>query len=472
MRKSVRNNKKAKQLSEKQSAHLKTQYPNALFAIKHLAYHDYLTGLPNRYMLEHQLSKQIRKMMMAKQQLAVLSIDLDRFKVINGNAGHQIGDHLLKKVTERLFMCIDSHAALFRQGGDEFFIILPYVNHKLIARVCERILESFSTPFFINNRDFYTSASIGISIFPDDGAFPEQLIRNADIAMYRAKAIGGNGYSFYDHQYVEGQLTPLNMEMDLHKAVDRQELVLHYQPKMNLKTGDVTGAEALIRWNHPKWGMIPPNEFIPIAEESGLIISIGQWALITACRQNKLWHDLGYSTVISVNLSLRQFTHSNLVQIVQNTLVETGLEPQFLELEITESMAANINNTLTTLNALKKLGVKISIDDFGTGFSSFNYIKQFPFDTLKIDQSFIHDLIEHSKDETIVKAMISMAHNLNMNVVAEGIETSEQLQCLQKIDCNEGQGFFFSKPVAASEFENKIREILNESKKLWIKESW
>jgi diguanylate cyclase (GGDEF)-like protein/PAS domain S-box-containing protein len=428
-------------------------------ANEHLAYHDYLTGLPNRNKLNSILSKELVFAAELKQNVAVLFLDLDRFKVVNDTLGHTTGDQLLKEVAKRMKCSLYQKDIVFRQGGDEFIIVLKKANRDVAAKVARRILEVLSEPFTIENYDIYTSPSIGISLFPEDGETVETLIKKADFAMYHAKSNGKNNYKFYSQNEQSLKMNPLKLEMDLHKAIEQEELLLHYQPKVNLKTGKITGVEALLRWNHPELGMIPPGTFIPVAEETGLIIPIGEWALREACKQNKRWQQKGFSTSISVNLSAKQFTQTNLDEMVAKILEETQLEPQFLELEITESMTASIERTINALQKLKRLGVRISIDDFGTGFSSLNYLQKFPVDTLKIDQSFVQRVNTNPNDETIVKTIISMAHNLNLSVVAEGIETKEQLVFLQQHLCDEGQGHFFTKAIPASVLENKWAEV-------------
>lgn len=446
--------------------------------IQHIAFHDHLTGLPNRKLLENVLLKEITN----NNNMALLFIDLDRFKVINDSMGYSVGDLLLQKVTERLKSSIAEKDMLVRQGGDEFIIFLANADRRTASDVSEKIVEALSSPFTINNYDMLTTPSIGISLFPEDGNTVEQLIKHADYAMNQAKKNGKNTYHFYSTSKHNQQINPLKMEMELRKAIERNELMLYYQPKMNLKTGAVVGVEALIRWSHPELGLVSPGSFIPLAEETGLIIPIGKWALHTACIQNKKWQEQGFSPmVVSVNLSVRQFSQSNLVQTVAETIIETGLDPQYLELEVTESMTANIDYTIKTLQQLKDLGVRISIDDFGTGFSSLNYLKEFPVDTLKIDQSFVRELQNNPNDQTIVKTIISMAHNLNLSVVAEGIETREQLVFLQEHLCNEGQGYFFSKPIPAKELSEsftKLDQIINmhdhpqvQNERLWGGES-
>ncbi len=428
--------------------------------IYRMAYHDYLTKLPNRYRFETSLLEEIEKLDDTKGKIAILLIDLDRFKVINDSLGHHVGDLLLQQVALRLKDRVANNQMIFRLGGDEFVILLPGVDKEMAGFVSEEIIKTFKEPFHLHSIEVFTSPSIGITMLPDDGKTVEQIMSNADFAMYQTKRNGKNGYSFYSRQ-VSDTINPLKMEMELHRAIQRNELTLHYQPKINLRTGEVIGVEALVRWLHPEWGMISPATFIPLAEETGLIQTIGDWVIHTACKQNKQWSLMGFSTVVSVNLSVRQFTQLDLVNKVKQVLEETGLEPDLLELEITESMTANIEQTIITLHELKELGIKISIDDFGTGFSSLNYLKEFPVDTLKIDQSFVRNLSQASNNETIVKTIISMAHNLNLNVVAEGIETNEQLLFLQEHLCNEGQGYLFSKPVSASEIEEKYVNLNN-----------
>ncbi|MDR4947180.1 EAL domain-containing protein [Neobacillus cucumis] len=428
-------------------------------ANEHMAYHDYLTGLPNRNKLNASLTGELVSAAKREQKMAVLFMDLDRFKVVNDTLGHNTGDELLKEVAQRLSFSLNDKDIVFRQGGDEFIIILKNADRDVAAKVCRRMMDVLAAPIRIQNYDIYTSPSIGISIFPEDGKTVETLIKRADFAMYQAKKEGKNNFKFYSSNNQASNINPLKLEMDLHKAVEQEELLLHYQPKVSLKTGKIVGVEALIRWNHPEWGQVSPGSFIPIAEETGLIIPIGEWALYTACKQNKEWQQKGFHTTISVNLSAKQFTLSNLDETVAKILNETRLEPRYLELEITESITANIERTITTLQKLKKIGVRISIDDFGTGFSSLNDLQKFPLDTLKIDQSFVRRLQNNPNDETIIKTIISMAHNLNLNVVAEGIETKEQLVFLQEHLCDEGQGYLFTKPLTANELENSLMDI-------------
>ncbi|WP_332698671.1 EAL domain-containing protein [Halalkalibacter lacteus] len=449
--------------------------------IEHMAYHDYLTGLPNRNMLEQRLSKELRIAEEKKQNAAILFIDLDRFKNINDTLGHSMGDLLLKEVSKRLKETVVDSDLVFRHGGDEFIVVLHDADRDVAAKVTRRILDVIATPIHINNYEIFTSPSIGISLFPDDGKNVEILIKHANFAMYQAKHAGKNTYKFYSDKS-DGHFNRLALEMELHRAIERNELVLLYQPKVNLKTGRIIGTEALVRWNHPKWGMVYPADFIPIAEDSGLIIPIGEWVLHTACTQMKKWNEnRSIAQTISVNLSPKQFSQTNLVATVARILKESELDPKCLELEITESMTADIDQTISILLELKRLGVRLSIDDFGTGFSSLNYLNQFPVDTLKIDESFVRELNRNPNNETIVKTIISMAHSLQLNVVAEGIETREQLVFLQQHLCDEGQGFFFTKPLPSFEFEKNygdIESIVKEfgisdmvNERMWIEET-
>ncbi|MET1031502.1 EAL domain-containing protein, partial [Domibacillus tundrae] len=422
-------------------------------------FYDYLTGLPNRNMLHSRLSNEIARATETKKSLAVLLLDLDGFKVVNDTLDHTIGDILLQKVARRLKSSIHDNDIIFRQSGDEFIIVLIEADRAVASKVAERILEGLAAPYNIKSHNILTSASIGISLFKEDGDTAEELIKHADFAMHQAKKAGKNTYEFYFSNKSGLNLNPLKMEIDLSKAIERDELLLHYQPKINLKTGNIIGFEALLRWKHPEWGMLFPNSFIPFAEETGLIISIGEWTLYHACKQNKSWRQKGFSTVIAVNLSVKQLIHPDMVTVIANILQETELEPCYLELEITGNIKMDAERILLALQQLKNLGVLISIDDFGTEFSSLNYLQQFPVDTLKIDQSFIQELHNHSNEEAIVKNIILMAHNLKLNVIAEGIETAAQLVFLQQHLCDEGQGYFFSVPLSASEIEKTFPEI-------------
>ncbi|WP_404328692.1 EAL domain-containing protein [Mesobacillus maritimus] len=407
------------------------------------------------------LFSEMTKVKENRQSFAVLFMDLDRFKAINDTLGHTTGDQLLKIVGNRIKESLSDYDVFFKQNGDKFIVVLKDADRDVASNVCKRILNDLEAPFKIQNYDLFTSSSIGISVFPEDGDTAEDLLKHADFALYQAKKQGKNNYKFYSSKELEPNMNPIKLEMDLHKAIHKEELILHYQPKVSLKTGKIVGVEALIRWNHPELGTISPGDFIPIAEETGLIIPIGEWVLYHACKQNKEWQQKGFKTTVSVNVSARQFTQSNFDETVSRVLLQTELNPQSLELEITDSMTANIERTISTLQNLKKLGVRISIDDFGTGFSSLNYLQRFPIDNLKIDQSLIHRMESNMNDKTIVTTIISMAHNLNLNVVAEGIQTKEQLIYLQQHLCDEGQGYFFTKPMPANKIMVTVFEIEN-----------
>ncbi|WP_050182692.1 EAL domain-containing protein [Domibacillus robiginosus] len=449
-------------------------------SIKYEDFYDYLTGLPNRSGLHTRLSDEISKALKTKNSFAVLLLNLDRFKVVNDTLDYTAGDLLLKEVTIRLKSSIYENDIIFRQSGDEFLIVLKNADRLIALNVAKRILDVLAVPFTIRNHNILTSASIGISLFKEDGVTAEELIKHADFAMSQAKKAGKNTYKFYfssDHDF---KLNPLKMEIDLNKAIEQEELSLYYQPKVNLKSGDIVGFEALLRWNHPEWGLLSPASFISFAEETGLIIPIGKWVIYHACKQNKRWHQKGYATVIAVNLSVRQLMQPDIVEIIADVLQETELDPHYLEIEITGSITAGAERILVTLQRLKDLGVQISIDDFGTEFSSLHYLKQFPVDTLKIDQSFIRELRHNPNEEAIVKNIILMAHNLKLNVIAEGIETEEQLVFLQQHLCDEGQGYFFSSPLPAERAEKtfqKVEQLMKKhglsddlNERMWVQE--
>lgn len=445
--------------------------------MNYLANYDVLTDLPNRYFFNNYLNDKLQTL---EKSIAVVFISMNKIEKVNNTFGHESGDQLIKQTAERLKRIVEPIGFIARYSGDEFLVALEYQDQKEISSIIYKVIESVSSPFLINGFELKTSLSIGISQSPKDGDSVELLMKYAAFAMNRAKKFGGNNFKFYSCNQGEGSIDPLELEIELDKAIDQDQLFLHYQPKINLNTGKIVGVEALIRWEHPEWGLIPPGTFIPIAEETGLIIPIGEWALNVACKQNKIWQERGFKTVVSVNLSAIQFSQPNLIDTIEAVLQKTGLEPHFLEIEITESMTADIESTILMLQHLKKIGVRISIDDFGTGFSSLSYLNYFPVDILKIDQSFIRKLHNNPNDETIVKAIISMAHNLNLKVVAEGIETKEQLVFLQQHLCDEGQGFFLSKPLLANDLEQKrsrIEQIVEDNgipgdlnEKLWMKE--
>ena len=423
--------------------------------MEYLAQHDFLTDLPNRLLLNDRLTQAISMARRSRKQLAVLFMDVDRFKNINDTLGHLIGDKLLQSVTSRLTMCVRDSDTVSRQGGDEFVVLLADVEHAEAAGYsAAKILAALAEKHCIAEHDLQVTSSIGISVFPGDGEDAETLLKNADAAMYHAKESGRNNYQFFkqamNDRVVERQL----LESSLRQAVARQEFFLHYQPKVNLETGAITGAEALIRWMHPVRGLLYPEQFIPIAEDSGLIVPIGQWMLREACGQAQAWQNAGLSpTPIAVNISAVEFRSANFLANLSDILRDTGLAPRYLEIELTESvLVQDIGSTMTVLHALKVMGVQLAIDDFGTGYSSLSYLRQFPVDTLKIDQSFVREIAANSGDATIVSAVIGMGNSLKLRVSAEGVETGEQLAFLQAEKCAEGQGFYFSPPVDATAF--------------------
>jgi diguanylate cyclase (GGDEF)-like protein len=388
--------------------------------------------------------------------LAVLFLDLDRFKIINDTLGHTVGDQFLRSVSQRLNECCRrDQDTVARQGGDEFIILLPDLDSTQEAvRVAQKIIDAFAHPFVIPGHELYISTCIGISIFPGDGSDCDTLIKNADMAMYRAKENGRNRYNLYNASMNKQASRRLAMENSLRRGLLRGEFFLNYQPLVNVKDGRIIGIEALARWRHSELGLIPPKDFIPLAEEIGLISQLGEWVLRTACAQNKAWQDAGYPPVrMAVNFSPHQFQTNNLAETVENILAETRLAPCWLELEVTEGiMLQDVDAIIRTLRRLNDLGVHISIDDFGTGYSSLSYIKKLPIHTLKIDQSFVSDIIVNQDDSAIATAIITMAHSLRLNVIAEGVEAQEQMRLLYDLNCHCMQGYFFSKPLASNEF--------------------
>ena len=422
--------------------------------VRYMAYYDGLTGLPNRALFKEQLNYLISHAHRKKTNIVIMFLDLDRFKFINDTLGHAAGDELLKETAIRLKKIVREDDMVVRMGGDEFVLLFPEVSREEnISKLAQKVLNAFKDSFMINGHEIFISTSIGISLYPYDGEDLNQLIKNADTAMYRAKELGRDNYQFYTESMNARALERLEMENNLRRALEKEELYLAYQPRMDLKTKEVLGVEALIRWNHPSLGLVSPVDFIPIAEETGLILSIGEWVLLTACKQAKAWHDMGYHNLrISVNISAVQFQKQDLVEVIRKVLDVTKLKPHLLELEITENMIMkNTGRTVKMIQILKSMGVKISIDDFGTGFSSLSYIKEFNTDSLKIDKSFVKDIGKNTNGESIINAIISMAHSLEMIVVAEGVETEQQLEFLSSKNCNEVQGFLFSRPIRADE---------------------
>jgi len=427
--------------------------------VRRLAHYDELTGLPNRTMFNERVSHALTRALRTARTLAILFIDLDRFKNINDTLGHEAGDRVLKEVADRLRGCLRESDTVGRLGGDEFVVLIEEpprpVNAALVA---QKILAAMGTPFLVQAQEFHITASIGISTYPDDAADMQTLMKDADIAMYRAKEQGKNNFQFYSAQINAHSIERLSLESGLRRALERDEFLLHYQPKLDIRSGRITGVEALLRWQQPVQGLIPPAQFIQLAEETGLIVPIGAWVLKTACAQNKAWQLEGLAPVrVAVNLSPRQFAHENLLEDVARVLEQTGLDPAFLELEITESVVMqNPEQAVVLLNRLKALGIHLAIDDFGIGYSSLSYLKRFPLDTLKIDRMFIRDLPDDSDDAAITQAIIAMARSLRLSVVAEGVETAAQLSFLRDCECDEIQGFYFSRPQP----ENDIALLL------------
>lgn len=420
--------------------------------IRQLAFYDSLTGLPNRNMLDYYFNKLLDSSKCKKQKMVVMFLDLDRFKIINDTLGHAFGDIVLQQFSKRLVKYVGKDDMICRYGGDEFIILLNDTNRIEATKVAQRIIDEFSYPFIINEQKIYSSTSIGISLYPQNGDDLETLVKCADTAMFYAKEKGKNNYKFYTSDQSNNVSKKMYLENELRKALENNEFILYYQPQFNLDTGKIVGMEALIRWQHPEFGLISPAEFIPVAEETGLIIPIGEWVLKTACKQNKSWQEAGFPSIyVAVNISAYQFQHKNFVETIKQVLKETKLDPQYLELEITESTVQNMKELMVVLNELKTIGIKISLDDFGTGYSSLNVLRHLPIDTLKIDKSFVNDIMIDFNTAPIVKTIIDMGKNLKLNVIAEGIEKKEQVDFLKQNKCDIGQGYFFSHPLPAED---------------------
>jgi diguanylate cyclase (GGDEF)-like protein len=439
-----------------------SDYKKAAEKAKYFAYHDTLTDLPNRYLFNDRLKQALSLVEREKKMLAILFLDLDNFKQINDTIGHRAGDQLLRSVADRLIKCIrttdsvthmsieETESMVARLGGDEFTILLNKVgNIEEPAIVAGRVLKTLSESFIIGSHEVFVTASMGITVYPFDGTDIDTLLINADVAMYQAKKQGRNCYQYYSESMNKYAFERFTVENKLRKALDHNEFMLFYQPQINIQTGKLIGVEALIRWLQPDLVLTRPGEFIPLAEQTGLIIAMGEWILQTACEQNRTWQKSGLEPMImTVNVSSIQFRQDNFIDTVSRILRDTGLDPNYLQLELTEStIMQHSETTIKKLLALQALGVQASIDDFGTGYSSLKYLKHFPLDTLKIDTSFVRDLVTSTTDQSIVKAIITLAHNFNLKVVAEGVETREQLTYLREQECEAVQGYLICPPV-------------------------
>lgn len=434
--------------------------------LAYLANYDPLTSLPNRNLLMERMRQTLGRASRNQQGVAVLVLDLDGFQMINDSLGHEVGDKMLQEVASRLTHTVSVGATVARLSGDEF-VIMEEANDpvKQVSDIAQRVLDAISQFMMLNQHEIVITASLGISVFPSDGEEPSGLLKNANIALSRAKAEGKNTYQFFTGEMNTMALKRLILENQLRKVLERNELCLYYQPQVELASGRIVGLEALLRWQHPELGFVSPGQFISVAEEMGLIIPIGEWVLRTACIQNQIWQEAGLPPIrMSVNVSGRQFQDPGLLQMIKNVLVETGLNPIYLELELTESMLMeeNINrkeSVFAVLTQLQTMGIHIAIDDFGTGYSSLSYLKRFPLNTLKIDRSFVQDVNTNTDDAAITTAIIAMAHSLQLTVVAEGVETKEQLAFLEKRQCEIVQGYFFSPPISVKEMTKMLKQV-------------
>ncbi len=423
--------------------------------------YDALTNLPNRKLLYQQLENALFNAIKRNRQFGLLYLDLDDFKVINDHFGHRVGDELIQQVAERIKSSIPAEACLYRLGGDEFVVVMENTKSLTeLERLAEMIMQNAAQTYPVAKMEMMITASIGIASYPQHANDVDNLLKNADAAMYRAKSAGHNLYRIYENDMADNINAHLTLGGGLRKGIEEEQFVLYYQPKIRLPDETVVGAEALIRWIHPELGMISPDQFIPLAEESGLILPLGEWVIRRACRQLQEWREAGHAPIrLSVNLSSRQFMQANLVSMVERVLCETGVDPQYLELELTESMLmVDAQQSIEKLHSFRKLGLTLSIDDFGTGYSSLAYLKKLPIQTLKIDRSFINDLGIDDDNDTIVKATISMANNLNLKVIAEGVESRSQVDALNGYECAEVQGYLFAKPLASTEFLSYIMQ--------------
>ncbi|VVC75418.1 Cyclic di-GMP phosphodiesterase Gmr [Aquicella siphonis] len=430
--------------------------------LQYQATHDLLTGLPNRVLLRDRLKQAMANYDRNYVQFGILFLDLDRFKLINDSISHEAGDYILCSVTERLKSVLRNEDTLARLGGDEFIVIANNIkNINNLADLAKKLLETFDDHFIVEGNEVMLSTSIGVCLYPDDGKNVDLLLRNADIAMYHAKELGANQYQFYTDELNEKNHERLMKEMELRQAIENNEFILYFQPQFDLKSEKLVSVEALIRWQHPARGLIPPLDFIPLAEETGLIVPIGEWVLRSALKQIKKWQNEGLPEIrVAVNITTKQFKLYNLVNTITEILKETRVEPKFLELELTENMIINNVDIINTVHQLKKMGIQIVLDDFGTGYSSLNYLRQIPIDRLKIDQSYVQNIDSKRGDDVIIQAIIAMAKGMNLEVLAEGVESESQLEYLKKQKCGEVQGFYFSKPISANDCEKLLRQCV------------
>jgi diguanylate cyclase (GGDEF)-like protein/PAS domain S-box-containing protein len=432
----------------------------------HSAQHDFLTGLPNRVLLNDRVSQAIALAPRHRKEVAVLFLDLDGFKHINDSLGHPIGDKLLQSIAKRLVDCVRGTDTVSRQGGDEFVVLLSEVEHSEDAAItARRMLHAVAEAHSIDQHDLHVTASIGVSVYPDDGPDAETLIKNADTSMYQAKENGRHSYQFFKPAMNVRAVERQSIEESLRRALERKEFALHYQPKINLTTGEITGAEALIRWTHPTRGPVSPAQFIPVAEDCGLILPIGKWVLREACMQARAWLDAGlHPATMAVNISAMEFRDENFLKSVFTILKDTGLDPKSLELELTETvLMKRAESAASVLQTLRTSGVRVAVDDFGTGYSSLSYLRKFPIDALKIDQSFVRQITTAPDDTTIVTAVISMGRSLKLRVIAEGVESQEELAFLQAHQCDEAQGYYFSRPVLPQQFAQLLETGISEA---------
>ena len=429
--------------------------------LNHLAYHDALTDLPNQVLFKDRLKQAIALSRRNDQMQAVLLLNVDRFKTINDSLGYTAGDRLLQSVAQRLTSCVRESDTVARFGGDEFAILLTQIPRAQdAANAARAIKQLLDQAFLFEDQEIFVSSSIGISIYPNDGRDTAGLLKTAGVALDRAKVQGGNNYQFYTAGGTTRALKQLVLESNLRSGLDKSEFIIHYQPQVDIRGFQLVGMEALVRWQHPSLGLLYPSEFVSLAEDSGLIISLGDWILRTACAQNKAWQDKGLMPMrLSVNFSARQFQQPTFITDVAQILKDTNLDPRWLELELTESsIMKDPEEAIEKLHELKLMGIKVAVDDFGTGYSSLNYLKRFPIDTLKIDKTFVSDVCKDPHDTAIVRAIINLGHALDLTVIAEGVETKEQLQYLSALECDAVQGFLFSKALSAAAFEELLIE--------------